>query len=198
MGSVIGSGMYCPNSEAIIQATANPHYHFVKWNDDNTDNPRTVMVTQDSTFVAEFAIDSYMVTLKVNDSIMGSVTGAGTYTYATQATIEAIPNSGYEFVQWNDGNKIKKRTITVTTNVTYTATFKKTVDALSDISVIEGVFVRDGKIVIENNANADVYVYNSVGQLINYELRITNYELSVPQGLYIVKVGNQTMKVAVK
>ncbi len=34
----------------------NEHRHFVRWSDGNTDNPRLVTVTQDTTFTAEFAL----------------------------------------------------------------------------------------------------------------------------------------------
>jgi hypothetical protein len=44
----------CTYDMAIIGATANTGYHFVQWNDGNTDNPRTVTVTEDIVFTAEF------------------------------------------------------------------------------------------------------------------------------------------------
>jgi hypothetical protein len=44
----------CTDDMAIIGATANAGYHFVQWNDGNTDNPRTVTVTEDIVFTAEF------------------------------------------------------------------------------------------------------------------------------------------------
>ena len=40
---------------AQISATPNYGYHFVKWSDGNTDNPRTLTLTQNTTFTAEFA-----------------------------------------------------------------------------------------------------------------------------------------------
>ena len=40
---------------AQISATANYRYNFVQWSDGNTDNPRTLVLTQDTTFTAEFA-----------------------------------------------------------------------------------------------------------------------------------------------
>ena len=40
---------------AQISATPNYGYHFVKWSDGNTDNPRILELTQDATFTAEFA-----------------------------------------------------------------------------------------------------------------------------------------------
>ena len=38
-----------------ISATPNFGYHFVQWSDGNTDNPRTLVLTQDTTLTAEFA-----------------------------------------------------------------------------------------------------------------------------------------------
>ena len=40
---------------AQISATPNFGYHFVQWSDGVTDNPRTLILTQDTTFTAEFA-----------------------------------------------------------------------------------------------------------------------------------------------
>ena len=41
----------------IIEATPNYGYHFTQWCDGNTDNPRTIWLSQDTTFTAEFAYD---------------------------------------------------------------------------------------------------------------------------------------------
>ena len=40
-----------------LNATPDYGYHFVKWSDGNTDNPRTIVLTQDTAFAAEFAVD---------------------------------------------------------------------------------------------------------------------------------------------
>ena len=40
-----------------LNATPYYGYHFVKWSDGNTDNPRTIVLTQDTAFAAEFAVD---------------------------------------------------------------------------------------------------------------------------------------------
>ena len=43
----------------LVTLTANPEEgcHFTQWNDGDTDNPRTIVLTQDTTFVADFAYD---------------------------------------------------------------------------------------------------------------------------------------------
>jgi hypothetical protein len=54
MGSAIV--VYNTSCGAQISATANYGYHFVKWSDGNTDNPRTLTLTQDTVLTAEFAL----------------------------------------------------------------------------------------------------------------------------------------------
>ena len=45
------------DSVAIISAVGNLGSAFTQWSDGNTDNPRTIKLTQDTTFVAEFEMD---------------------------------------------------------------------------------------------------------------------------------------------
>ena len=53
-GSVTGSGTYAAGDTVIITAIPNPNYEFVQWHDGTTDNPRTIIVTADSSFIAYF------------------------------------------------------------------------------------------------------------------------------------------------
>ena len=123
-GKVTGAGFYNENDEATLTAIANNGYRFVKWSDEVTDNPRTVVVTQDSTFTAIFEANAFTITTAVNDDAMGSVTEGGEYAYGTEITLTATANSGYRFAQWSDGNTDNPRIVTVTENKTYTAEFE--------------------------------------------------------------------------
>ena len=66
----------------------------------------------------------YTITVIAEPAEGGTVEGGGTYNDQVTATLKAIPNDGYEFVQWNDGVKDNPRTITVTSDETYTAHFQ--------------------------------------------------------------------------
>ena len=57
MGKVSGGDTYVFGAEAILAAIPNTGYHFVKWSDENTDNPRTLTITEDITLTAIFAKD---------------------------------------------------------------------------------------------------------------------------------------------
>ena len=124
MGSVTGGGSYTYLHEMSLTATPAFGYHFVQWNDQNTDNPRTITVTRDSAFTAQFAANSYTITADANDPTMGSAYGSGTYNYNTSATLTAVAEYGYHFTQWSDGVTDNPRTITVQNSATYTAQFE--------------------------------------------------------------------------
>ncbi len=123
MGSVSGGGQYTYLHEMSMTATPAYGYHFVQWNDGVTDNPRTLTVTRDSAFIAQFAANSYTLTVAANDATMGSAYGAGSYNYNTTATLSAVANYGYHFTQWSDAVTDNPRIVTVLNNATYTAQF---------------------------------------------------------------------------
>lgn len=66
----------------------------------------------------------YKVILNVSPDNSGTVTGAGEYDENTKVNITATPKTGYEFVKWSDDDTNASREITVTADVTLTATFE--------------------------------------------------------------------------
>ncbi|MCQ2261438.1 MAG: hypothetical protein MJZ77_08630, partial [Bacteroidales bacterium] len=55
MGTTTGSGTYTAGSTITIAAVPYTGYYFTQWSDGNTQNPRTITVTCDATYVANFA-----------------------------------------------------------------------------------------------------------------------------------------------
>lgn len=113
------------NETVTLEATANSaeHYRFVKWNDGNTDNPRTVTVHDNAVYTAFFALEQYDLTIA--DVENGTVTGAttGTYDYGTEFRLYAQAATNYHFTKWSDENVDNPRDIAVTGDATYTAVF---------------------------------------------------------------------------
>ena len=97
-------------------ATAEYSYTFAGW------SPRVVAVTGDATYTATFSstINTYNI---IANAVNGSVNGVGTYPYGTQVELTAVPNYGYHFTQWSDGNTDNPRTVVLTQNMTFTAEF---------------------------------------------------------------------------
>ena len=123
-GNITGSGEYVYLQTITISAIANPYYHFLSWNDGNTDNPRSIIVTQDSSFTAIFVSDTCHVSLNKNNEEMGNVYGEGVYFYQDNISIFAIPNEHYHFVSWSDGSSQNPRTITLIQDTSFTAIFE--------------------------------------------------------------------------
>ncbi len=53
-GSVIGGGTFAKGTEIEIKASPKAGYKFTKWDDDNTDNQRTIVVKKDASYTAIF------------------------------------------------------------------------------------------------------------------------------------------------
>ena len=112
-GTVTGSGSFTYGSTDTLTATADENYIFLGWSDLNTENPRVITVTQDSTITAYFIPEDIEITS--NDTLMGTVNvnvpGGGHLTPNTPIVITATPAPHYHFVSWSDGNTNNPRTI---------------------------------------------------------------------------------------
>ena len=116
MGAVTGAGSYQANEQVNISANPNLGYRFRQWSDGITTNPRTLVVVGDTALTAEFEeipASEYTVSVVVDAEQNGAV----------QMTLTAVPDAGYQFAQWSDGNTDNPRTILVTENMTLSATF---------------------------------------------------------------------------
>ena len=118
--NVRGTGVYDENSVAELTVVPFEGYMFSHWEDNSTDLPRYITVTEDKTVWAEavLAPQEYTITLQGDNCTLN---GGGTYNEGTTVEISCVPNTGYYFVRWSDGNTNATRTITVTENITLTA-----------------------------------------------------------------------------
>lgn len=109
----------------ILSLEAMPMWgsHFVQWNDGDTNNPRIVNLTSDTSFIAIFAKNPII--HFSCDTTMGKVVGDTTFAYEASGniTFEAVPNYGYHFVRWSDGSTTNPRTIYLTQDINLTAEF---------------------------------------------------------------------------
>ena len=201
MGSATGGGTFMEGTVINISATPLTGYYFIGWDDGNADNPRSITVTQDATYIAQFAstpVQTFSLTVICN-SAEGSTVGSGTYTAGSTATIAAIPNSGFEFDKWNDGNTDNPRQVVVNSAMTFVAFFKGTgvgedegrmmvlyPNPATDHVRIEGI-----------EANSEVRIYNAMGALVKVTNASANEEIGIGElsaGLYLLRCGNVTLR----
>ena len=111
MGSVspAGTSARAVNEIVTVTATANANYHFVNWTKNHGSfananaNPTTfTMPSQDATVTANFAVDTHNLTVRANNSSMGSVSpsGASVRTPGAVISVSATASAHYHFVKW--------------------------------------------------------------------------------------------------
>ena len=183
-GTETSETVFAYGTKITLTATANEHYHFVKWSNGATAATYTFVLTGDTTLTATFAIDQHTVT--IGEAVNGSVTGAGTYDYGTEAMLKATANEGYHFVKWSDGNTDNPRTIIVTADVTLAAEFTATPTALETVTA-SPVYAERGRIY----CTGDFRIYDLLGR----DVTRLNGSLC---GVYVVKTANSAQKVVVK
>lgn len=125
-GTVSGGGSYHYGDVATLTATANSGYQFQAWSDGSTQNPHPVTVTGNANYIAIFSevgTTYYNVSANVRPDNAGSVDGTGAYPAGTTITLTATANPGYIFSHWNDGITSNPRTVTVNSNLSFTANF---------------------------------------------------------------------------
>lgn len=156
-GAVDGAGMYDENETAQIKATPAKGFKFLKWSDGVENAERNLSVTDDISLIAIFESDGtgsgntpsapsnpgtnqsrqYTLTVNSADDAKGTVTGGGTFTEGSKVNVSATPKSGFVFDKWNDGVTTANRQVTVSSNLTLTASFKEASQGGEDDTVGE-------------------------------------------------------------
>jgi uncharacterized repeat protein (TIGR02543 family) len=141
---------------SAVTAVPATGYHFVKWSDDSTANPRTdTNVTGNISVTASFAINQY--TLTYSSGLGGSLTGSTLQTVnhgADGTAVTAVPNTGYHFVNWSDSSTANPRTDTnVTGNKSVTASFAINTYSLAYTSAGHGTISGSASQTVNYGAN---------------------------------------------
>ena len=209
MGSVSGGGVYNYGGLATLTAVPNDGYYFKKWTENGEEvcNSSTFsfVVDGDRTLTAVFDVlapNEFTVSATCNPLGAGTIQGIGVYQSGATATLTAIPNNGYSFLNWTENGAVVCNTPTYTFIVNGE---KNLVAYFGGLGIEENE--TESKISIFANANrtitiigaekeSQVIIYNIRGQMIykgtEKTIKMTN------SGLYIVAVENKRMKVVVE
>ena len=163
-GTVTGAGTYNYGTSVTLTATAEEGYIFVNWTKDgdvvSTSPNYTITVTEDATYVANFEIATYEITVSANPTTGGTVTGGGTFNYLETCTLTATPAENYIFVNWSkDGVVVSTDAVysfSVVGSGNYVATF-----AANEFQINVSANPSNGGIV----TGAGVYGYGATATL---------------------------------
>lgn len=103
-GTVTGGGTFEIGTTATITATPNTGYAFVKWSDGSTEKSRTITVTGNATYTAEFTLITFEVTVGSREGVnraRATVSGGGQYKFGDTITIKAEIPPYHEFYAWD-------------------------------------------------------------------------------------------------
>ncbi|MBP5662979.1 MAG: choice-of-anchor J domain-containing protein [Bacteroidales bacterium] len=213
MGTVSPAGANTVNEGSSFTATATAldGYHFVAWMNGTTQvstaNPYTFTVTGDITLTATFEANDpqvtyYNVTVSSSDPNMGNVTSthSGQVAENTVVTVTATPNTGYQFVNWIDGegniiNATNPYTFTVTEDITLIAVFDVTgINNIDASNVL--IYAHNSTITVCGAEGHDVFVYDMNGRCIYQRADASETEtISMSSaGIYLVRVDNAIFK----
>ncbi|MCM8538320.1 MAG: InlB B-repeat-containing protein [Lentisphaeraceae bacterium] len=111
---------------SAVTATANPGYHFTNWSNGSTENPLTINnVTNYLDITANFSINQYDVTFNTDaNGVISSNQSQLVSHNSNSLPVTATANTGYYFVEWDDGNTDNPRVVpNVNTDLNFTASF---------------------------------------------------------------------------
>ena len=131
--------------ELTVKATPATGYHFTGWTmngtavEGATEEEYTFTVTEATTLVASFEINTYTVNVTAGEGGSATVThdvngetvdiNGTTVDFATVIKIEATPNDGYKFIGWYNGEElqhsINPHEFAINHDINYTARFEK-------------------------------------------------------------------------
>lgn len=131
-GTVTGGGTFSDGTSVTVTATPNTTqlpYQFLNWTENgvaqSTTAQYTFKISNNRQLVANFGLPSFQVTAGNNPAGGGTVSGAGSYSYGSSATLVASPNFGYNFKNWTEAGAI----IGTDPSLTLTVTKARTVVA---------------------------------------------------------------------
>jgi len=113
-GEVSGEGAFIAGETVEVTATPNEGWEFINWTNElgmivSTDPLYSfTMPESDVILTGNFAMIDYELTLTADPEEGGEVSGAGIYNVNDQVEVNAIPNTGWGFVNWTneDGEEV--------------------------------------------------------------------------------------------
>ena len=149
-GSVTGAGTYSHGDLVTISAVPSTGFSFLNWEGNGISDIQsattTVSMTEDRNITAIFGTNSYSLLVSAGNG--GTVTGSGTFSYGSEASIEAIPATGYSFVSWFGHNvdsvNAPQTTVSMTQDISLSAIFEIDQFTLSPITTTGGTITGGG------------------------------------------------------
>ena len=208
-GAVSGGGTYEQGESCTVTATANSGYTFESWTENgavvSSSASYTFTVNANRNLVAIFSADpveTYTITATVDPTEGGTIIGAGTFEYGSQATLMVIPNENYTFVNWTENGIVvceeQEYTFTVTgdRNLVASLLFFDGVGEQTNINITLFPNPVSNKLTVEASETIDhIEVFNTVGAMVfsqkNCSDKVEIHTADLPAGTYVIRMTTQ-------
>ena len=141
------------------------------------------------------------VNVVINPTQAASPTGNGRHTIGDTVRIGAIANSGYTFIDWNDGVTANPRDIVVLSDTTFTANFSSD-NAIADAELNATIVIANkGTITAQNVKGGEFAIYDLGGRCLLRETVAdgATMRFTVPAaGVYVVRNNGGSVKIVVR
>jgi len=125
-GTITGTGSYPTGTSVMLVATPAANFNFVNWTRNGTEvstSPAVnFVIDEDYDLVANFVANTYTIAVSSSPAEGGTSTGNGTYDHGATVELMATPATGYDFVNWTEGDNV------LSTEMKYTFTASKSLD----------------------------------------------------------------------
>ena len=159
--------------------------------------------TSSRSFTISQSTTNYTISVSVNPSVGGSVTGGGSFSNGSGCSVVATPNTGYNFTNWTENG------VVVSTNPNYVFTISGNrnlvanfTNALSTVDVEKqksevspNPFTNFLKIKSDKNDVKSIEIFDTSGKLIvnkRFQKGVKEFNLDtaeILQGIYILKIN---------
>ena len=109
-GHVQGAGLLSHGQQVSLQAIPATGYHFIRWTENDKEISRQPLLefpaVAHRNLTAHFAINRYSITAASANPGFGTVFGSGDYDHFEKVILRAIPEVGYHFESWQEGDEV--------------------------------------------------------------------------------------------
>lgn len=211
-GIAVGEGTYVEGQNATLTALPDDHSYFQYWltgTDTITENPYTFQVTEDKEFVVNFGREQHSFELRGEgfaepyatiDTEDGAIASAGNYDHGTVLVLHSGTSGGSAmFVSWNDGNTDDPRTITLTQDTVFTASYEWVGIIENDEALNITIVARGGQVQVNGLEGRKAMLFDLEGRMLGQCKDVANAIFEVTHaGVFLLQVdGEPARKVVV-
>ena len=205
-GSVSGGGTFFYGETTEIAATPNIGYVFLTWDDGNLDNPRSIVVTENRTYFASFAVQQCYITAEVDPEEAGTAFGGGLWYYGDTISVTVNRNEDWAFLNWTENDEVVSEEMTYTFIATgdrnLVAHFQYT-EGIGENSIAAKVYPNptQGEFMVESEGLSHIRIVNAFGQTV-YNAKVESNQVRIDlsqmgKGIYMMHIeanGGQAVR----